>query len=66
MSMRGHPTSTRCSPAAADRGLELVAEDEIALTSEAAAVLARIIREHLEQKQPTSESAGARHTAAAH
>lgn len=67
--MRRHQTSRRSSTAevvTADAWLEIVTEDEIALTAEAAAVLARIVREHLNQPKATAAPAAARHTGAAH
>lgn len=67
--MRHHPTSGRSSTGevvSADGWLEIVTEDEITLTAEAAAVLTRIVREHLNQSQPTAAPAAARHTGAAH
>jgi hypothetical protein len=51
---------------AADGWLNLVAEDDLTLTAQAATVLARIVREHLEQTQPTHAPAVAGHTGAAH
>lgn len=65
--MRRHPTARRSSTdgvVTADAWLEIVTEDEIALTAEAAAVLARIVRVHLNQPQPTAAPAAARHTGA--
>ena len=67
--MRRHPTPRRSSTAAVvtvTGCVQLVAEDEIAITSEAAVVLARIVREHLEQTQPSSAPSAVRRTAAAH
>lgn len=68
--MRRHPTCARPSTATpaslADDWLKLVPEDEIVLTPEAATVLARIVREHLDQTRPVSTPSATRHTSAAH
>lgn len=65
--MRRHPTP-RASTAevVAVARLELVTDDEIALTAEVATVLARIVREHLNRTQPPPAPAAAGHTGAAH
>ena len=66
--MRRHQTAGRSSTAevvTAGGWLQIVTEDEIALTAEAAAVLARIVREQLNQPKATAAPAAARQTGAA-
>jgi hypothetical protein len=48
------------------RHVELVAEHEVVLTSSAAAVLARMVRQHLDQQHETDGRSVERHTSAAH
>lgn len=48
------------------RRVELEAEDGLVLTPAAAAVLARMVRQHLDQQDETDGRSAERHTSAAH
>jgi hypothetical protein len=62
--MRGHPHTTEHAPVAANSSdVDLVTDDELVLTSDAATVLARIVRARVEGACRSSVSC---HTDAAH
>lgn len=58
------PTVLAVVVGATDARLELLVEDDLTLTADAATVLARIVREHLDRTQPTHAPAVAGHTGA--